>query len=273
MTYIEIEDVRRASGDFESKVSDARITTIISDVEAGAEKWLNTVFTPRARIDVLDGNGFNHIVLDKNPVLRINSIKSYGTTITPAYVHVYQEQGLLVLDGSAEVGKFTVDNRSVIVSYLFGYLEEDTSVSTTLSTATTAGTSVAMTVASSTGFTNDDWVVVYGTDGNKEVAQISGVGTGVMTADQFSQAHAAASIITKLRCPKTVVRYLEVEAAIQVVSAILGATATDITHYSIDDFEAFKGEAYAQWSATFRALIEEREILKSRMKTRIYAVV
>ena len=265
-TYIVIEDVRRTSGDFEEKVSDTRIEAIIGRIEKTAEKWLNTKFVPTLRIETQTGNRSNQVMLEKNPVLSIRTLEINDTSVTPAYIKWVKESGRVRLTSDSEVSRFiSADINDVIISYLYGWMQES-STSTATDAASTSGTSVALSVASESGFTTDDWVEVYGTDGNREVAQVTGTGTGEITIDQLVQAHVSGSVVVLLETEDNVKRYLEVECAIPVVTSIIGATATDITGHELGDLRVQKGEPYTQWRETLRNLKIERDELKKRIK-------
>lgn len=272
MAFVTVAEIRYTSGDSNENVSDATITAIELEVEAEAQRIFNTAFEPTPRIDVLDGTGTDRILLDKNPLLSVRSLTTNSTTVTPSYLHLYKEEGKILLGSSAEAGTFVTDAKSVIVNYLYGLVEKD-STNTTLSTATTAGTSVAMTVASETGFTANDWVVIYGTDGFEEVAKISATDTGKLTVDQLVLTHAASSLIYLLKCPARIKRFIEVESAIRVVTSILGITSTDIVGYDLGDLRVQKGEAYAQWQRSLQQLLKEKEEILKQVKPRFYATV
>ena len=265
-TYITVAEVRTASGDFDEKVSDARIEGIIDRIEKTSEKWLNTKFTPTAIIETQTGNKTTFAILEKNPVLAVRALEINETSVTPAYIKAFKDSGKIVLTTEAEVSRFTSSAvGDVIISYLYGWVQES-STSTTIDTASEAGSSVALSVASESGFTALDWVEIYGTDGNREVAQVSATDTGELTVDQLVYDHVSGSTVVLLEIEANVKRYLEVESAITVVTAIIGATATDITGHQLGDLRVQKGEPYAQWRATLISLRAERDELKTRIK-------
>jgi len=267
-TYITVEEVRVNAGYFDTDtMSDSRIGTIISAVENEVEKYLNTALSPKARVDILDGNGLDRIFLSKNPVLRINSITSDGDTITPSKVHLYPQSGMVVLGDDAEVGSFVVEQKSVIVEYIYGYLHES-STSTTTTASTSAGTSVALSVNDESGFAVGDWVMIYGTDGHREGAEITSTGTGSITVDKLVYSHASSSKVVLLETLPTAKEYMIVESAIRLITAVIGLTSTETTSYTLGDFSATKGEPYAQWNATLRALKARKEDLKIRLRPR-----
>ena len=265
-TYITVAEVRTASGDFDEKVSDERIEGIIDRIEKTSEKWLNTKFTPTAIIETQTGNKTTFAILEKNPVLAVRALEINETSVTPAYIKAFKDSGKIVLTTEAEVSRFTSSAvGDVIISYLYGWVQES-STSTTIDTASEAGSSVALSVASESGFTALDWVEIYGTDGNREVAQVSATDTGELTVDQLVYDHVSGSTVVLLEIEANVKRYLEVESAITVVTAIIGATATDITSHQLGDLSVTKGEPYAQWRATLISLRAERDELKTRIK-------
>jgi len=272
-TYITVEDVRVNSGYFTTTtMTDARLgTNIITPVENETEKYLNTKLSPTTSIDVMNGNGLDRIFLRHLPVLRIDSATSGDDTITPAYLHFHSGSGLVELDGDAEVGVFVADQRSVQVKYLHGYMNE-TSTQTATTAAATSGTSVALTVASESSFSANDWVLVYGVDKMWEAAQVSSTGTSTITVDSLSQDHASGSIVALLETHPVVKEYMVVEAAIRLIGAVLGLTSTDMTAYSLGDLQVTKGEPYAQWNATLRSLYKRKAELRKRLRPQPIAV-
>ena len=266
-SYITVEDVRVNAGYFETTtMTDSRLgTNIIARVEAETEKYLNTKLSPTTTIEIIDGNGLDRIFLRHLPVLRIDSATSDDDSITPAYLHFYSKSGMVVLDGDAEVGEFVADQRSVKIKYLHGYMNE-TSTQTATTAAATSGTSVALTVSSESSFAANDWVLVYGTDGKWEAAQVSSTATNTITVDSLSQDHASGSIVAKLETHPVVKEFMIVEAAIRLIGAVIGLTSTDMTSYGLGDLQVTKGEPYAQWRATLQSLYTRRNELRSRLR-------
>lgn len=269
MTYITADDVRRASGAPTSLITDTLINAAIVIIEAEMKRWMNTAFVPTVRIDHLRGNGIHRMFTMKNPLLSVRALTvNDSTTVTPAYLDWTKESGKVILNNSAESSVFTQGENNTFIKYLYGLLEESTT-NTTLSTATTAGSTVSMTVGSISGFADEDWVEIYGMDGKQEVAQITGTpGAGIIIVDQLVQTHAADSVIVKLQIPYYIKRYMEIEAAIYVAVYAIGGTYTFNTSYSIGDLTVNKGEPYPQWREVIQRMINERKMRRNTIRIR-----
>lgn len=272
MTFVTIASVRRTSGIGVSEISDADVTSIIAECEPQVERFFNTKFVPTQRIDVLDGNGTQRIILDKNPLLSVRELKIDGTTEDPAHLLIYKESGKIVLDDdqSLTTNTFVNDNRSVVVKYIYGFVEES-STSTTTSAATTAGTSVSVSVASITGFADEDWVEVYGMDGYREVAQISGTPSGTtIVLDQLVLTHESGSTLVKVEASPIFKKLMNYACAIAMVARLVGQSYTDTVGYGLGELNIQKGEPYTQWRETANQLIKERDRIMSAIPIRPY---
>jgi len=274
MTYVTIADVRKTCGIGSTEISDADVTLLIAECEPQVERSLNTTFTPTERIDIMNGNGTVRMVLDKNPVLALRELKIDGTTITPSYVAVYKESGLIVLDSYNEVEKNIFINKpnAIVVKYVHGFMEENESVITTTTAATIAGTSVSVSVSDESAFTDGNWVEIYSMDGNKEAAKISSSSTGVLVLDQLTQAHESGSSVRELKVSEVVKKLMNVTVSLAMVARIVGQSYTDIVGYNLAEFHAQKGEPYTQWRETANQLFKERDRLLTMIKPRPYMV-
>ena len=270
-TYILIADVRRTVGIGSSDIDDTDVEAAITEVEDEVPRYFNTVFTPTERIDILDGTGTDRIVLDKNPLLAIRELKIDGTTVSPLYVHAYKESGLIILGSSAEVRSFSTSSPlDISIKYLYGMVEESSTSSTT-SAAEAVGTSVSIALASISGFADDDWCEIYGTDGFREVFQIDGTpAAGAIVADQLVYTHASGSTVVKLEINETFNKLMNIIASLQLVLRKVGESATDITGYNLAEFRVQKGEPYTQWRETALQLIRQRDEIYKRFKIRPY---
>jgi hypothetical protein len=268
MTFISVSDVRVASGAPVALISNDDITSIIAIVEGEVARWLNTKFVPTQKIDILDGNGYERLFLTQNPVLAVRELKTNDTDISVDELFVSKQSGKVELGNGAETSTFISERQNTFVKYLYGWLEES-STSTTSSADTTAGTSVAITVASITGFSDEEWVELYGMDGKREVAQISGSPSGnTITVDRLVLTHESGSTIVKLQIPTYIKRYMEVEAGICVGINAIGATYTFNASYSLGELGVVKGVPYTHWRESVQRLIDERKMSKARLRPR-----
>ena len=273
MTYISVTDVRRASGAPSSLITDAYITSIIEVVEGEMERWVNTKFTPTQTIQTLDGSGSNRFFTHKNPLLAVRGLNTNDTDITLTSIKIYKESGKIELGEDSETAQFLAKSQDTKVKYLYGLLEES-STNTTSSAATTAGTDVEISVVSESGFSDEDWVEIYGMDGNREVAQINtDPTTGVIQVDQLVLTHESGSTVVLLQIPYYIKRYMEIEAALAVAINAIGATYTFNASYSLGELSVVKGVPYTHWQSSVEKLLKERNMRKDRIKIRPHIVV
>ena len=268
MTYITIADVRRASGAPSNLISDSIVTSWITIVEKCVERWMNTKFAPTQKIDIVDGSGMPWIFAKKNPVLAVRNLITNDTDISVDKVFVNKQSGQIELSTDAETSTFINKKQTVKLKYLYALMEESDD-DTTSSAVTTAGTSVNMEVADSGDFAQNDWVEIYSTDGNREVAQISSIPDSThIVLDELVQSHENGSIVVKLEIPYHIKRYMELEAAIAIGLQAVGKTYTFNASYGIGDFNVVKGVPYTHWRETIVQNIKERETLKSKVRIR-----
>jgi hypothetical protein len=267
MTFVTTDTVRRTCGILSSEISDADINAIIAECEPQIERFYNTVFTPKTRIEVRDGNDTNRMILQNNPVLAVRELKINNSTEDPANLDVTKGSGRIVLSSRATSSTFINSSYKIIVKYIYGFLEES-STSTTTSEAEVAGSAVSVAVASSTGFTDLDWVEIYGMDGYREAAQVSSVSTGILVLDKLIYSHESGSTIVKLEISEIMKKLINIACAIACVARIIGQSYTDIVGYGLGELNVQKGEPYTQWRETASQLIAERDEIMSRIRPR-----
>lgn len=269
MTFITVTEVRNVCGAPSNLVSDTKMEQYISTVEADMAKCLNTAFTPTERIDILNGNYKSIIFTDKNPLLSVRQLTvNEDITVTPEYVKWDKSSGKITLTSSAEASVFTLGVQNTYIKYLFGHVVES-STRTTSTAAVEVGTSVSVTVSSISGFSDDDWVEIYGMDGNREVAQISGDPSGsTIVLDQLVKDHESGSVVVKLEIPEYIKDYMLVEAGICAGINAIGATYTFNASYSLGELQVTKGVPYTHWRESVQRLISQREVYKQNIKPR-----
>ena len=269
--YITIASVRRTIGIDTSQVNDDDVTATISEVEKQVPRKFNTVFIPTERIDILDGDGTNRLLLDKNPLLSVRALKIDSTTEPVANLEIYKETGYIFLGEDSTASRFVDKQRKNVVKYLHGTLNYS-STTTSSTAASTAGTSVALAVSSETGFADDSWVEIYGMDGKRETAQITSTDTNEITVDQLVQTHESGSKIVLLEIDENFTKLMNMIAGIALVARVVGESASDTVGYDIGELRVQKGEPYTQWRETANQLIKERDQLYGMIGIRPYTV-
>ncbi len=265
--YVTVASVRRTSGILVGEISDDDVNAIITEVEPQVERYFNTVFTPRERIEVRDGTGTNRLILFNNPVLAVRDLYIDGTQEDTANLHVYKGSGKIELGVDATSSVFKRKVKAITVKYIYGFLEESPTPTTT-DAASVAGTSVALSVVSETNFTVGNWIEIYGMDGNKEAAQISATSTGEITVDQLVEAHESGSTVIELIISPNFTKLMNIFCSIAMVARIIGQSYTDIVGYNIGEMRVQKGEPYTQWRETALQLQREKDSLMKTIKIR-----
>jgi len=266
--YISVESVRRTVGISSSEISDDDVDAIIAEVTVQVERYFNTSFTPKERIDILDGNNTYRIMLDKNPLLAVRELKIDGDTEDPAHLHVTKESGKIELDSDQSLTNsvFKSGSKKIRIKYIYGFVEESSTSSTT-SAVEEAGTDVSIALASITGFEDTNWVEIYGMDGMREVAQINAApGAGAIVVDQLVLGHAIGSTVVKLQISEIFKKLMNYACAISMVARIVGESYTDTVGYGLGELSIQKGEPYTQWRETATQLIRERDRIMGTAK-------
>ena len=267
-TYVSISSVRRTCGIGDSEISDADVGDTITEVEKQVQRFFNTVFVPTEKIDILNGDGTNRLLLDQNPLLSVRELKIDGTTEDPSNLEIYKESGYIFLGSDADTSKFISKRNKIVVKYIYGTVE-NSSTKTTSSADEVAGTDVSIAVSSITDFVDEDWVEIYGMDGHREVAQINATPAGgAIVVDQLIQTHESGSTIIKLEIDRNFIKIMNLICGIALVARIIGQSYTDIVGYNLGEMRVQKGEPYTQWRETANQLIKERDMLMSRISIR-----
>lgn len=269
MTYITASEVRNASGVPTSLITDAQLTEWIAQVEEEMERWLNTSFKPKETIEIRDGNATSRMFVLKNPLLSVRELTvNDATSITPAYIDWYKPSGKVWLSTSAESATFSEGQQNTFIKYVYGFVEESSTDTTTTADVST-GSGVSLTVNDITGFGDNEWVEIYGMDGNREVAYITAAPSGsTIIVDKLVKTHESNSKVVKLEIPKYIKKYMIIEAAICAAINAIGATYTFNATYSLGELSVTKGVPYTHWKASMDYLLKEREMRKSRIKPR-----
>lgn len=260
MAYTTLAKVRAACGIGTDLIPDNDGVIILTGVEAAIERYLNTKYVPTDVFEIKDGSGTDRLCLDKNPVLNVLAVRIGTTDISTKYVD-FEEHGLLILTDDAEKSKWeTTESRYCKVKYRYGLMGKS-STSSTNDAAISSGSSVTVTVADGSSFSNDDWVMIEGIDGKIETTQIISGGTTNDLVMNLSYNHEADSTVTVLETLPEIDRFAQVCCSLAFVARVVGESYTDIVGYNIGDFHVQKGEPYTQWRETAVQLIKERNML------------
>jgi hypothetical protein len=266
--YITIAGVRQICGIDSDEISDDDVSAMIQLIEKKTQRMYNTVFTPKEVIEVRDGNGTGRLVLKNNPVLSVRDLYINGVQEDTANLYVKRGSGKIELSTESTASQFLLGTNKVSVKYVYGFVEEG-DTSTTISSATTAGTSVSLTVGSISGFSSGDWVEIYGMDGYREAAHISSAPSGsTIVVDKLVYTHESGSVVAKLEVHETMKELMQIVVGITMVARIVGQSYDENTGYSLGELQVQKGEPYTQWRETATQLIRERDRIMEAIKPR-----
>jgi hypothetical protein len=269
---VTVAAIRRTCGISSSEISDADVTVLITEAEAAVERYLNTAIGAKTKIDMQDatlGNAPEYLVLSKNPILTITAITVDGTSVSPKYTKTYSGGLLQLTDNAEETTWDDSDPQNNIIKYKYGLLEES-STESTLSAAIADGsesTSYTLSITSTSGFSDDDYVKIEGTDGYREVTQLTTVGTGTAEGDIYYP-HTNGSRVVKMQVPYLLKRLIEIITSEMMVARIVGESYDEIVGYGLGDMNVQKGEPYTQWRETYKQLDAERKIILKSLRPR-----
>lgn len=261
LRYVTLADIRSATSFSTSQISDADLTSVCEFVEFEVEDFLNASFTPTTVIEQYKGDATERLRLNHNPVLKVRAINIYGTTVSPQYTRLDKDAGIIYLTTSAETAYFkTVKTEEFInrVKYDYGLLEATTTQISTTAANTTTGDTKDLTVSSSTGFAQNDYVEITGMDSQYEVAKVTAVpGATTITVDNLCTVHESGSLVTKLRVPKIAIRMMHLACAMAAITRYVGQSYSEIASYGIGDMSIVKGEAFTKWIQSHKLFSEE----------------
>lgn len=268
MTYITNATVRRTIGVNVDQITDVDIDAFIVEIEKLVPRYFNTQFTMTEKIDILDGDGSDRIVLRDNPVWTVRELIHDGVTVTPAYLYLYREGGRINLSSGAEVSRFSNKRNIISVRYFYGKLDYSNTILTKTTASSIAGTNVVLSVSSASAFSTNDWIDIKSMDGHYEVAKITVGGTTTITVDQLVYTHLSGAIITKLEVSPIFTRIMNVICSIAIINRIIGGSAEIEAAYSLGELSVTLQDPNVLWKEALNQFIQERDELMKRIKIR-----
>lgn len=260
--FVTVAQARVVSGITSTLIDDSDMTELIEDVEYQVEKFMNADFVPAVEIDVMDGNARSLIFTKRAPLLTVRSVESNTTSVSLDEID-FKHSGQIRLLSGAEVRTFQFKRKTVIIKYVHGRVSWDKLTETTTDAASTAGTSVALSVASESEFTTNDWIEVFGTDGNREATKVTGTSSGTLTVDELIDSHVSGSQVRLLKIDNTLLKLIKIYVGIAANVRAEGQSFADITGYTLDEFQVQKGEPFTQFREAIIQLTKQKdEILK-----------
>lgn len=268
MAYIDIQSVRTAGGFPDDLISDDQIRHAIQIVEEQAERFMGTYFSPRLKIDYLDGTGENYLFTNRNPVLRVDYIESNEVSISPEDVVISRESGKITLKRTASTSSFLGVPEGVIIQYWTAYLLPNDDYKH-VDDDVDKGSDVEIELDNTSNLLVGDWVQFQSRTGYTS-AKITNINysTQKITVDKLVVDIKENTIVNKLILPTYLKRLIELESTIYLAINAVGATYVFNAGYSIPEFSVQKGVPYTHWKESIEKAIRERDTLMKTIKPR-----
>jgi len=273
-TYVTTADVRKITGAPTALISDEDIEGLITIIENKTPGYFNISFSPRTELFFGKVYDLDDIELNKDFVNTIQKIEVNETdeTLTDwAFnegINKLQRRDVYNKEYGSEF-KYAYntkdDMNDVKVKYTYSILKGN-GTNTESSTPVVAGTSVAISVDSDSGFTKDSYIRIKGFDGNNEVAKISTTpAANSLTVDKLYYEHETDSVIEELDIPQILKDFMLYEVATSVAINAVGGTYTIATSYNFPEYSVVKGVPYPHWEKSSNANQKERDRLEKEV--------
>jgi hypothetical protein len=273
---VSVDEFRQTSGVTTDLMDDDTISTIIRLSEKQTLSDLKLNKTPTKVIDIVNGQGKDQLQLKRPFVWKLLEVVNYNDsinidslTINPSESIIYMSS---LLTNSFNFRKgFVHWNNAVKVKYLSAFMEKS-EIITESTLDIEVGTNVDIAVDDSDFFEEDDWVLIEGTDGKREAAQITAVSSNLITVDQLTQNHESGSVITTLKTHELLKQYILYDSSTNAANYIVGNTSALPTSYSLPEYSATVGVAFTHWEKSARSFKEKAEKYKARILAKISPV-
>lgn len=265
MTLVTATQVRQVCGVGSDITDDTTINALIAEVEAKTLSFFKIYSTPTKVIEILDGNNKNKLKINRPYIWKILELKTQNDTIDLQNVNIEPISSIITIDNTQNPYYFYNYQNSVKVKYLSAFMEKTTTI-----TETTAdvedGTSVVISVDDESSFAENDWILIEGTDGKREAAQITATDTEEITVDKLVQDHDSGSLVIKLQTHELLTQFVLYESAVAVGINAIGGSYTFATSASIEGVSATFGVPYPH----FQKNVEENKKKRDSVKNQIY---
>ena len=266
--FVSSSEVRTYMGLSETLLPDADLDEIITDIEYQVEKYLNCDLTPHVEFEVQDGNGKPNTFTKRAPLLSLRALEINDTTIDVSNLD-FKKSGMITLlndSSTSNLATFTTLKKKVFLKYVHGRVEWDKLTETTTSADASVGTSVALTVASVSGFQVGDWVEIKSFDGNIETSKITVIGVGSITVDEIVFDHLSGATVRLMKISPNIKRFIKLWSSISAITRAVGQSFDEITGYTMGEFQVQKGEPFTQFRETIVRLEQQAEILMKSIR-------
>jgi len=276
-SLVSIDDIRNVSGATTDLITDEKISDIIKKSQENALTTYKVYIEPTKVFEIRDGSNSQDAVVNlpndetivRYPYIwKMLQLNIQDTDLDLEYIQINPERGTFRIEREEGTAYRYLYGYKTRLKYLSGFMERTTTI-TESSAATTAGTSVAISVDDETGFVTDDWILIEGADGNIEAAKVTATGTDEITVDQLVQTHESDSVITKLKTDESLVQFILYDASTNVANYIVGNTSNLATSYSIEGVSATIGVAYTHWREAAERFGKKRDEFKGKIELKL----
>ena len=271
MALITKTQIRALCGIGTDIVDDTKLDNIITEVENKTLNYFGVNPTPKKMIEILDGNNKNTIMINKPYILKLLELKVSDNSIDLSNVTINIKSGIITIDNTKNPYIFLPYKNGIKLKYLSGFMDKDTTSITEIDTGVSAGSSVEIVVDDESIFEEDDWVLIEGTDGKREVAQITAVSrdNSSITVDLLVQDHEEESIVIKMKTDDSYIQFLLYETALSTSITAVGGSYNFATGYTFPEYSVQKGVPYSHFVKAINDLEKQRDIVKNKLFSKI----
>lgn len=264
-------EVRNIIGIGSDIITDDEITALITEVQKKAISYFNVFITPTKYIEIKDGNNKNQLMINKPYIWKILELKTSNSDFDLNNVTIDINSGIITVNNTQSPYFFSAYQNAVKIKYLSAFMEKTVTI-TESSVDVEAGTSVAIAVDDESDFSVDDWILIEGTDGKREAAQITATDTDEITVDLLVQDHESESIIVLLQTHELFRQFILYESAVSAAINSVGGSYNFAAGYTMPEYTVQLGVPYVHFEKIVNSNIKQRDIVKQQIYNKLNAL-
>lgn len=267
MVILTKSQVRSVCGVGTDIVDDTTLDAIISEIESKTINYFGVYTTPKKVIEILDGNNRSSIMVNKPYILKILELKIKDTSLDLSNILIKPKSSIIEIDNTQNPYIFSAYPNGIKVKYLSAFMEFDRDNLTETTTAVESGSDVIIEVDDESLFSANDWVMIEGTDGKREIAQVTGVSAdnSTITVDLLVQDHIAESLVTLMKTEESLVQFLLYETGLTTAITAVGGSYNFATGYTFPEYSVQKGVPYQHFVKAIDDLEKQRNLAKIKV--------
>lgn len=268
---VSTQEVRDLSGVPTDLIDDTQLERIITVKTIETLSYFNIYADPTKVLEIKDGNSKNEIKVNRPYILKLLKLESTDENINIQNTTIDPYSGIITIDNTQNPYYFYGRRNSVKIKYLSGFMEK-TNIITETSAAVEDDTNVAISVDDESDFSINDWIMIEGLDGKREVAKITATSSNQITVDELVQDHESGSIITKLKTHTLLNEFVKYLSAVTAAINIVGSSYTIATSYSFPEYSITKGVPYPHWDKNGEKNQKQLQIIKNQLYNKLSTI-